>query len=128
MTLTWFLASIIIIASGVTVPNTTQVCGRDMGWLYIIPTQQIIYCKWQPIFAKYHEVWHHYYFAILSEEDRQKYNKEYKRATSYFREYSSTSVWEDFADAFAYSHLNHNKIKDKNLRKRMTLVRKLTKT
>lgn len=100
-----------------------------MGGVYIIQTQTIIACEWQkqPEFVKYHEVWHHYYFAILTEAQRKKYKKEYDRATYCFRDYSCNDVQEDFADAFAYAHL-YKDTKNKDLLKRMRLVKFLTKT
>lgn len=99
MTLTWILASIIVLPMGYTVPWTFLQCGTIWG-VYIHETKKIYTCEWVDKFIDYHEIAHYYWYNKLSEKDRQKYTKEYNKAKTYFRAYSSTSVEEDFADAY----------------------------
>jgi hypothetical protein len=76
--------------------------------------------------VKYHEVAHYYWFEKLTEKERESYKKLYSKTKTYFRDYSSTSAEEDFADAFgtAYAKVSIGKM-NPELKKRQRLALKL---
>lgn len=99
MTLTWILASVITIPMGWTIPNTFYRCWEVAG-LYNVETTQIYLCNGYKEWHKYHEIAHYYWFEELTDEELEEYNQLFKNSKTFFREYSSTSVKEDFADAY----------------------------
>lgn len=92
-------------------------------------TKQIHICdSSEKEFATYHEVGHYYWHNHLTKKEKQKYIKEFNKAKSFFREYSSTDYEEDFADAYAskvtWTEVVGYKI-NLELRKRQKLTLKL---
>jgi hypothetical protein len=83
-------------------------CGESNIWgVYIDSSNSIYVCK-DPHTEFYtnHELGHHVWFDILTEEERKEYTELYEKAKKkgirfFYREYSRTTVLEDFADNFA---------------------------
>lgn len=128
MTLTWILTSAIIIPMGFTIPWTLVKC-EEVWWAYIKETKQIYVCDTaEKEVTTYHETAHYFWYNFLTEKEKQLYTKQFNKAKSHFREYSSTSAEEDFADAYATIslgvYLNWNKI-NKDLRKRQLFAYKI---
>lgn len=114
MTLTWILSSIIFIPIGFHIPESYFKCW-EVQWAYIYHTKQIYVCDSDlRKFTTYHEIAHYYWYNNLTEKEKNIYTKHHKRAKSYFREYSSKDVKEDFADAYAtkilWVYLDSNKL------------------
>jgi len=124
--------TIIYLILGSIVPNTFFKCG-DVGWVYVHSAKTAYVCElndWLTKFYLSHETAHYHWYNTLSEEQRvnytKEYNKDYKKWIKYFyREYSMSSVEEDFADNYALIVM---KVKINNIwKKRLYLIRKYIK-
>ena len=91
--------------------NSGLKCGT-YGGVYDIPTDTIYLCQeveWDEEFYKYHEIWHHVWFKVLTQAQRDTYTKMYTRDLKkwkFYRDYARNSVIEDFADNWSLMALN----------------------
>jgi hypothetical protein len=117
----------IIIQLWLSIPETNYICW-DIAWVYSIATKNIYLCEWvigDKEFYRQHEIGHYVWFNILTQLQKDRYEVEYKKATSFYREYSKVLI-EDFADNYALIAINHPYIKNNN--RRLSLIRLFTKT
>lgn len=107
------------------IPWTYYKCW-DVWWVYI--ENKIYICDISGSnfeFVKYHELWHHFWFKIMSDSQRDEYSKKYSSAKKFFRDYWKTSIVEDFADNFALVVL---KQKNLSVNDRLLLIKKYIKS
>ena len=95
-------------------------------WIYYQQEKKIEVCKtWnkeQMKFTLIHELWHYFRYEYMTDEERFNYNSLFvnSKETDFYREYSTTSITEDFADMFALAYIediNWNKSRVFNLKK-----------
>lgn len=63
--------------------------------------------KEQMKFTLIHELWHYFRYEYMTDDERFNYNSLFvnSKETDFYREYSKTSISEDFADMFALSYI-----------------------
>ena len=80
------------------------------NWIYYYE-QRIEICntwdKEQMKFTLLHELWHYFRYEYMTDEERFNYNSLFvnSKETDFYREYSTKSINEDFADMFALAYI-----------------------
>lgn len=104
-------------------------CWTTIWWLYDQDSKTVYICWGMPDqeFILHHELGHYFWFNYLNDLDRSEYRKEYDKAKKiwikgFYRDYSMTSVLEDFADNFALSFQSNQS--SFLIRKRIKLIKK----
>lgn len=115
---------ITIVPLGVTLPNTEDICGWEVAWIY---TEGKIYiCDGENLeFAKHHEIAHFLWENVLTTKDKENYLKLYQEAkkrgiSAFWSDYEMSDWEEDFCTNYS---LVTNKIKSKlSLKKRQKFI------
>lgn len=124
--LTWLI--LIYLPLWSIVPNTYFKCG-DIAGYYSIAIQIAYICDiWDKEFTKNHEIGHHIWFNLLTDEAKERYEALYNQAKkqwnkAFLRDYSQTSVIEDFADVWSLYIMNQKT--NIFIKKRITFIKNL---
>ena len=114
--------SIMILPMWSTIPDTYYQCWAIVA-SYSHESKKVYVCDWidDQEFHLNHELWHYYWFNIMTEIQRKRYTKEYNKAKVFYREYSNTNAEEDFADNFSLMILERRQAY--GIQKRINLIK-----
>lgn len=113
-----------MIPFGFIIPNTYVKCW-EMNWAYNHETKIIYLCdgiQWNKEFYKQHEIWHYFWFNIMTQSQRDSYTKIWTESKWFYRDYGKTSAIEDFADNFAVVATNKNILR---IRQKTNFIKKI---
>lgn len=107
--------------------------GPGWWWGYVQETTTVYVCRdgiHDTTFIENHEIAHHFWFKLLTQEERDQYEvlfkKHFEKKNAFYREYSKTNPWEDFADNFAIIQWQW-RISNFFHRQRINFIKKLIK-